>query len=254
MSIGSWNIRGLNHPDKILEVRNLISRLHVDCIGLTETKFSNTALTDVSNIWGFDNFNYVASNSSINHSGGLLLIWCSDFFKCEAQTVTDIWIILKGRLLNHDWPCVFGLIYGSCIDADREDMFSDLTAYNSQLHCPLLIFGDFNEVLYIENRRGQQRLTSSIKVFGDWVHSNFLIDIPLNGTKYTWGRGKSRSRLDDWISQFPNLSLKALPKNSSDHNALLLSLHSEENWGPKPFRNLNTWFTHPSFKKLIDVE
>ena len=39
----------------------------------------------------------------------------------------------------------------------------------------------------------------------------------------------------------------------SDHIPLLLE-EGEVNWGPEPFRNLDAWFTHPSFVKLIEDE
>ena len=50
-----------------------------------------------------------------------------------------------------------------------------------------------------------------------------LIDVPLNGRKYTWSRGNSYSKLDqalvdvEWTLKFPKLKLWALNKSVSDH-------------------------------------
>lgn len=77
------------------------------------------------------------------------------------------------------------------------------------------------------------------------------------GKKFNWARGNSRSRLDwalchsDWFHKFPRMILSGLPKNFSDHNPLLLKLEERVDWGPKPFRILDTWLKDPRFKPLI---
>lgn len=86
--------------------------------------------------------------------------------------------------------------------------------------------------------------------FRDWVKDNNLIDIPLNGRKFTWKRGNSKSKLDrilcdhNWFIKFPNLTLKASHTHVSDHVSLILNLEMVNNWGPKPFRSLDTWLVH----------
>lgn len=83
------------------------------------------------------------------------------------------------------------------------------------------------------------------------------MDVPLTGKKFTQGRGNFRSRIDrafcdtTLLTMVPNLSLKGLPKLSSDHN--LLFLHNVEcvNWGSEPFRSFDAWFTNASFKPFV---
>ena len=41
--------------------------------------------------------------------------------------------------------------------------------------------------------------------------------------------------------------------SKSDHVPLLLE-SDHFNRGPKPFRSLDVWFSHPSFRKLVEVE
>ncbi|XVF18957.1 hypothetical protein REPUB_Repub11eG0068800 [Reevesia pubescens] len=83
--------------------------------------------------------------------------------------------------------------------------------------------------------------------FNEFIFSCNLVDIPLIGKKFTWfGREKKRSKLDrfliseDLFAGFPNLVVKALNKNLSDHVPLVLQWHCR-NWGPKPFRYFNWW-------------
>lgn len=74
MSIISWNIRGLSYPEKMFEVKTLISKLNTNCIGLIETKLTHVLLANIVNIWGFNYFDYAASPAFDNHNGGLLKI------------------------------------------------------------------------------------------------------------------------------------------------------------------------------------
>ena len=50
---------------------------------------------------------------------------------------------------------------------------------------------------------------------------------------------------------FPNLSMLGLERSFSNHNPILVSLESEKNWGPKPFRCYDAWFMNPKFKDFL---
>ena len=124
----------------------------------------------------------------------------------------------------------------------------------------MLFLGDFNVVLNAGERSGSFRCDLSMREFSDWIEELALIDIPLQGVKFTWRRNESKSRLDrglccqSWLSKFPNLSLLGLERSFSDHNPILLSLESESNWGPKPFRCYDAWFMNPKFKQFLISE
>ena len=53
--------------------------------------------------------------------------------------------------------------------------------------------------------------------------------------------------------KFPNMKLKALPSKNSDHTPFVLELEVALN-DQKPFRNLDAWFYHPDFKKMVNQE
>lgn len=71
-----------------------------------------------------------------------------------------------------------------------------------------------------------------------------------------WHRGNSKSRIDrilinpEWLHVFPNLKSSLLNRSLSDH-CPLIAISSEINWGPKPFRFINCWLSHPSCLKII---
>jgi endonuclease/exonuclease/phosphatase family metal-dependent hydrolase len=51
-NILSWNVRGLNCPDKRLTVRNLLRQWRVDIVCLQETKLDFISRRDVSSLMG----------------------------------------------------------------------------------------------------------------------------------------------------------------------------------------------------------
>lgn len=56
-----------------------------------------------------------------------------------------------------------------------------------------------------------------------------------------------------WLEQFPDLKLWALDRSMSDHCPIFLETERID-WGPKPFRSLDAWFTHPDFINFVKKE
>ena len=49
------------------------------------------------------------------------------------------------------------------------------------------------------------------------------------------------------------MKLWGIKCSESDHIPLLLE-STVVNWGPKPFRSLDMWFSHPKFMKMVQEE
>lgn len=54
---------------------------------------------------------------------------------------------------------------------------------------PFLIAGDFNEIIFHEDMRGQDRVISSMRMFKRWIDQISLIEVTLEGGKFTWCMG-----------------------------------------------------------------
>jgi hypothetical protein len=97
------------------------------------------------------------------------------------------------------------------------------------------------------DRKGGSKVSASMTRFKHCIDGCELIDLPLNGKRFTWSRGNVASRIDrifisgDWLQFLPTSTLFGLPRFSSDHRPLQLLLDST-NWGPKPFRFMNCWW------------
>ncbi|KAI9402255.1 hypothetical protein POPTR_001G239304v4, partial [Populus trichocarpa] len=114
---------------------------------------------------------------------------------------------------------------------------------------------DFNATLSPLDRKGGSKVFSSMTRFKHYIDGYELIDLPLNGKRFTWFRGNAASRIDrilisgDWMQFLPTSTLFGLPKYSSDHRPLHLLLDST-NWGPKPFRFMNCWWLVFDFRQM----
>ncbi|XP_016207070.1 uncharacterized protein LOC107647514 [Arachis ipaensis] len=119
--------------------------------------------------------------------------------------------------------------------------------------------GDFNEILQIEERKGVTSLPASSEEFKRWVHDMQLMDLPLTDRQYTWFRGRSCSRIDrvlvnvEWTEKFPDIRLKGGPRGLSDHCPLIVE-GTRLKGGPRPFRSLDSWFTHDGFLRMVKNE
>lgn len=78
---------------------------------------------------------------------------------------------------------------------------------------PLLLLGDFNEIINICDRRGQTRVVPSMRVFKEWIDYMHPLDLQLHGVMFTWRRNNLASRTDralceeGWIRNFPGMNL-----------------------------------------------
>lgn len=85
MSIVSWNVRGINSNVTDHHIREIIKTRNACILGLTETKLSTTSRIKVAPLWYNTNFEFVYSNASETHSGGLLLMWDCDEFEVTSK-------------------------------------------------------------------------------------------------------------------------------------------------------------------------
>ena len=147
-------------------------------------------------------------------------------------------------------------MYGPHDIEGKRRVWGELLEVMSNSTAPIVIFGDFNEIRKIEEHKGCSSLTRSLIEFDEWINNFELFDTPITGRKFTWRRGRSCSRPDrilinpSWLDLFPSLGL-----NYSISNHIPLPLDSiVVDWGPKPFRSRDAWFTHPGFIKIVETE
>jgi len=150
-------------------------------------------------------------------------------------------------------------VYAPANHRDSLGFLEDLAEVASHIPACWALAGNFNLTRGAdENINGNvhQHLADA---FNDSIHSLGLIDLPLLDRLFTWSNHQSTptlARLDRVLlntpmaAAFPNSSLTSLPKPTSDHTPILLSLSTSI---PKPnvFCFENGWLKHHDFLPTI---
>lgn len=167
------------------------------------------------------------------------------------------------KVCNSDSTWLISLVYASlCLD-ERKIMWSNLSQA-VQLHkLPWLLLGDFNEVLFGEDKlEGRQvNLNSALKFKVCLDGCNFL-NLGFSRPEFTWPNLRQVSDLIllhidrcfanlEWRLLFPKALVTHLPRVFSDHCLCFLSslgLHADHD---KPFRFQTMWIHHPEFPNIV---
>ncbi|GKV19324.1 hypothetical protein SLEP1_g29604 [Rubroshorea leprosula] len=136
-----------------------------------------------------------------------------------------------------------------------EELLGLIKEYSGGCWC---IGGDFNAIRGMEEKRGRSYDAAEAREFNKFIIEAGVEDIPLTGRKFTWYKadGTAMSRLDrfllstEFLINFPNVIQKGLRREFSDHCPVLLRQACTD-WGPKPFRCLDSWLNHDEFEKYV---
>ena len=255
-----WNIRGIGKGEKGWSIRNLVDKKKIIFMGLVETKHRNSLQNRMKRMWGNEEFEIYEVFASDTNGGGVIAVWDTNTFNASIKHTGNRWILIEGTIIEHNFDCCVGVIYGHNDRVRRYTLFEEVRQKLESISKPTLLLGDFNVTLHAWERIGTFTCDRSMREFSEWIADLNLIDIPLHGVKFTWRRNNSQSKLDrglcsqSWITKFSNMNLMGLNRSTSDHNPLLLTLVPHENWGPKPFRCYDAWFMNPHFKAFLSNE
>ncbi|XP_016164997.1 uncharacterized protein LOC107607576 [Arachis ipaensis] len=250
--------RGLGGIGKLSMVKELKTKQKLNMLGLVESKMLVVTKFNVVRIWWNDavGWEYVGSEGT---SGGLVLMWDIMLFRMNNCYKGERWLCIEGVLLKNDFPCAFCLVYGAHNRAEKLVVWEELSFIAGVCQVPICYMDDFNEVIQVEERKGQDRLIVSAEDFKCWVQDMQLVDLPLHDRKFTWFRGCSCSRINrvlvsvEWTEEFPKILLKGGPRGMSDHCPIIVE-DTISRGGSRPFCSLDSWFTHDGFLRMVREE
>jgi hypothetical protein len=144
------------------------------------------------------------------------------------------------------------------------ELWNLLRALSIRSNLPWVCIGDFNDLLQLEDKKGDNpHLLSLLQGFRNIVEDCNLIDISLMGYPFTWERGKGtpaqvQECLDralctnSWQSHYQNVELLNLTVKTSNHNPIYLVVHKLF-FHHKHFRFhfKNAWTKEPN-KQILD--
>jgi len=245
-----WNCRGLGFSKTRL--RDMLKVLKSKILIIAEPFRQDCKLAR----WqGMLNFDVSYSNGD---SGGKLWIFWKDEVQVNIlqESNQHVTFIINSSLL-------ISAVYAKCNYMEERQLWDSLLSFGV-LHMPWMIIGDFNTICHDGERRGGcPRLPRAMEDFSSFIQNGGLIEVPFSGNKLSWcnGRGgltRSWARLDRalcntrLLDRWSTVSLKYLPRKSSDHAPMSLRLESsDKRYGPSIFRFQQMWTLHEGFGEFV---
>ncbi|KAG6634121.1 hypothetical protein CIPAW_12G097200 [Carya illinoinensis] len=251
----SWNVRGLNSPNKRLRVKNLIRDWKADIICLQETKLKHVDRSIIRSLWSCVYAGW-ASLPSKGASGGIIVMWDKRVIELVEESIGEFVVACSFKSLEDGFGWGFAGIYGPNNDNHRKLLWDEIAGLCSWWEGPWCIGGDFNTTRFSSERSGDSNTGSAMTDFSALIFELDLLDLPLGGGDYTWSNGRAWSHVDrfivspSWETHFPTLCQKRLPRLCSDHFPLMLDcggLHE----GRKYFKFENMWLKTEGFLDKI---
>ncbi|KAJ6940685.1 hypothetical protein NC651_006728 [Populus alba x Populus x berolinensis] len=261
--IGCWNIWGLNNPKKHRFISEWVHNSKLGIIGLLETKVAPSNLDTVIAGLNLHSWSFI-SNANASPTCRILVGWDTKIVKISCLHYTDQWITCEVTSLASKEISRFTFVYGHNTPAGRgliwEYIVQHAPLFSSS---PWALMGDFNATIQPSDRSGGNlHWQGHHEDFGRCIHEAELIQIPYSGLKFSWHNGQTGRdtimRKLDWIfcnpaflDTWPATHSKFLPRDASDHSAMILDFSHHRPQGLAPFKFLNLWADREDFLDIV---
>ena len=254
-NIVSWNIRGLNWPNKQEDVKIFMHRNKVGLIGLLETKVKIPKVDSIAAKL-FPNWRW-SHNFHLNTKGRIWLAWKPDAYNLEIAHITEQLIHCKVTQAGTNKRFYLTMVYGMNHEQQRAQLWQELQDISDHMIDAWCIMGDFNAVMYKEDRIGGNDVTDQeLAEIQSFVSHCELQELPSTGSYYSWTNKTIWSRIDrvfinhHWYGTFDYTHTVYMAPGISDHTPLQMQFHNT----PKPkakFQYCDMWSAHSDFSSLI---
>ena len=199
LCILSWNVRGLNNPQKQERVKFWLRQWKCDIICLQESKLNSLDKGIIRSIWGNPYVGWEVLHAE-GTSGGVILMWDKRIVEKLDVLVGRFSVSCVWREVCDGFTWVGTGLYGPTCDVARQALWVELRDIRHKWSFPWCIFGDFNVIRFPSERLRCRRLTPPMIEFSDFIEDLNLVDLPLGGGgQFTWSSGSdnpSMSRID----------------------------------------------------------
>jgi exonuclease III len=231
LEILCWNVRGLNDPAKRDVVREFIASLRVCVVCLQETRLDVIDDFLVMQCLGpsFDGYVYLPA---VETRGGILLARNKSMLDITRISFDEYAVTgeVNPRDNNRWWLTT---VYGPQTHEDKLSFLQELSERRNLCPGPWLLLGDFNMILYAEEKNNDRLDRFMMTNFRHFVQEQEIKDLYLHGRRFTWSNERvvpTLTRIDrafvsvDWDLMHPDSILQALSSSVSDHATIHLSL------------------------------
>lgn len=183
MTCITWNGRCLAAATINRELNDLIKGHRLATVFLMETIACKQRVERVRRNFLFQHGFCVEANGIL---GGLSLLW-NDYYKIQILGLcwNFIHATLQERRSGHTFEITF--VYKNPTFAQRRTLLQKLSRLKPSGGGPWCLMGDFNEMLH-NSEKDNTKPVGSIRMtlFKDFLNTNDLMDVILEGSRYTW--------------------------------------------------------------------
>ena len=257
MIVLSWNLRGIGNANTLNTLKNICFSHKPDLIYLFEpmVSFDQTS----SQFWHSIGMKFLASNVKPGHLPSIWILHSNQINPPTIVSSTSQQISLT--LSTPKGSVLLSAVYASNNYVVRRQLWLDLTDTFANHPLPWSIVGDFNCILGAHEKRGGcSPRARSCEDFQAWTDTCSLVHLNTVGPLFTWfkkGYPDMDSRLDrsicnqQWFNFWDSVACIALHRKDSDHTPLIFKSSHISITGPKPFKFISAWLTHPSFLETV---
>jgi exonuclease III len=179
-----WNSRGLNRPDKLARVHDLIRDTCPDIIGFSETKKEEFNFIQLQQLdpMGKYSWNWLPAKGTAR---GILVGINKDLFdicRCDIHTFSVV-VLLKNKSDGVVWR--FISVYGSAYDEHKLEFINELHNTYASWNGPTLVGGDFNLIHESKEKNNGNINQHWANMFNDWINKFALIEIKNSSRQFT---------------------------------------------------------------------
>lgn len=255
LSVCSWNVRRLTSRPKHNAVTAVVIKFNYGVVCLQESKVkhvSGSFLRSVARSF----LNKCVFLESDGASGGVITCWSSRAYTCHDLLVRNYSITVR---LTHDKigkNFYVTNVYGLATWDGKEEFYSELAQLKRSCEGRWIICGDFNSIRSQEKRKGKTWSARATDRFNELIREQALIDPPMRNQSFMWSnmqKNPTLARLDrflvstEWDLDFPLSRVEALPRVTSDHCSILLTVEKHFKKRKKMFRFEDAWLNHEGF-------
>ncbi|XP_059284863.1 uncharacterized protein LOC132038161 [Lycium ferocissimum] len=250
-----WNIRSINTQQAFQRLVMLQRQYKCFIIALMETFQNCRHLQKYKRRLGME--------SAIPNVNGKIWGFLDVVVQWEVLMDTEQQITLKLFHQDIGKEIIATFVYAKCDKVERLELWDNMYNLASTIELPWMVGGDFNVIISKDEKLGILPVTLvECEDFAFCVNSCGLFDIGFKGSPFTWWNGRAAEdcifkRLDRVLANlpfqnnFPQIEVEHLSKTGSDDSPLILSCGEEAISFVKPFRFLNFWAKHESFKETV---
>ncbi|XP_070015947.1 uncharacterized protein [Nicotiana sylvestris] len=250
-----WNIRPVNTQQAFERLTKMHRKNHYEFVGLMEQKQQAKNLERYRNKIGLA--------QAISNVSNKIWAFIDEVFEVTIMNSMVQQLTLRLFHTESHVEFVLTLIYAKCDAIERIELWGSLYAMARYMDAPWLVGGDFNVIWDEEEKFGGLPVSlNEIDDFRHCVNTCNLFDLGFKGSIFTWWNGIADEdcifkRLDRCLANlqfqqtFPGIEVQHLSKISSDHSPMYLKCDIETPPIKKPFKFLNFWVEHATFKDVV---